>query len=95
MTLDEAKALLSENNISFELLEFNNEAEYWRHTSLFPYTKNAKPCKVIAMLIKSNNGKILNCNSMLSVMCFVLKNYVSAIIAMKCLIAMKICLQTI
>ena len=57
MTLDEAKALLSENNISFELLEFNNEAEYWRHTSLFPYTKNAKPCKVIAMLIKSNNGK--------------------------------------
>lgn len=57
MTLDEAKALLSENNISFELIEFNNEADYWRHTSLFPYTKNAKPCKVIAMLIKSNNGK--------------------------------------
>ena len=57
MTLDEAKALLSENNILFELHEFNNEAEYWRHTMLFPYTKNAKPCKVIAIIIRSNNGK--------------------------------------
>lgn len=57
MTLNEAKALLSENNISFELHEFNNEAEYWRHTILFPHTKNAKSCKVIAIIIKSNNGK--------------------------------------
>ena len=57
MTLDKAKTLLSENNISFELHEFNSEAEYWHHTTLFPYTKNAKPCKVIAMIIRSNNGK--------------------------------------
>lgn len=57
MTLDEAKALLSENNISFELQEFNNEAEYWHHTTLFPYTKNASPCKVVAIIIKSDNGK--------------------------------------
>lgn len=57
MTLDEAKALLSENSISFGLHEFNNEAEYWHHTMLFPYTKNAKSCKVIAMIIRSNNGK--------------------------------------
>lgn len=57
MTLDEAKVLLSENNILFELCEFHNEAEYWRHTTLFPYTKNAKSCKVTAMIIRSNNGK--------------------------------------
>lgn len=57
MTLDEAKVLLSENNISFELCEFNNEGEYWRHTTLFPYTKNAKSCKVIDIIIRSNNGK--------------------------------------
>lgn len=57
MTLDEVKALLSENNISFGLYEFNNEAEYWHHTTLFPYTKNAKPCKVTAVIIRSNNGK--------------------------------------
>lgn len=57
MTLDEAKVLLSENNIPFELCEFHNETEYWRHTTLFPYTKNAKSCKVTAMIIRSNNGK--------------------------------------
>ena len=57
MTLDKAKTLLSENNISFELHEFNSESEYWHHTALFPYTKNAKPSKVIAMIIRSNNGK--------------------------------------
>lgn len=57
MILDEAKELLSANNISFELREFQNEAEYWYHTTLFPYTKNAKPCKVIAIIIRSKNGK--------------------------------------
>lgn len=57
MTLDDAKVLLSENDVPFELREFNNEAEYWHHVALFPYTKNAKPCKVIAMIIRSNNGK--------------------------------------
>lgn len=57
MTLDEAKVLLSEHNIPIELCEFHNEAEYWCHTTLFPYTKNAQSCKVIAIIIRSNNGK--------------------------------------
>lgn len=57
MTLEEAKALLSKNGISFELREFQSEAEYWRHTTLFPYTRNAKPCKVIAIIIQSKNAK--------------------------------------
>ncbi|MDD6174815.1 MAG: hypothetical protein PUC59_03545 [Firmicutes bacterium] len=57
MTLDEAKVLLSKNKIPFELQEFNHEAEYWHHATLFPYTKNARPCKVVAMVIKSKNGK--------------------------------------
>lgn len=57
MILEEAKLLLSENNISFEICEFENEATYWRHTALFPYIKNAKECKVIALIIKSNNNK--------------------------------------
>ena len=56
MTLDEVKDLLKVNNISFELCEFENEKEYWHHTMLFPYTKIAKPCKVIALLIRSKNG---------------------------------------
>jgi len=48
MTLDDAKVLLVENDIFFELVEYRNEKEYWHHTMLFPYTKNAKSCKVIA-----------------------------------------------
>lgn len=56
MTLDEAKVLLTENDIDFELVEYKDEEEYWHHTTLYPYTKNAKPCKVLAMVVKSNNG---------------------------------------
>ena len=36
MTLDDAKVLLSENNISFKVDEYENEKEYWHHTMLFP-----------------------------------------------------------
>lgn len=57
MTLEEAKELMRSNNIPFELREFQNEKEYWHHVTLFPYTQNAKPCKVLAMVIRSNNGK--------------------------------------
>lgn len=57
MTLDEAKELLSENSISFELCGFQNEAEYWQHLTLFPYTKIAKNCKVMAIIIPSKNEK--------------------------------------
>ncbi len=57
MTLEEAKQLLRTNNIEFNILKFSSEAEYWRHSVLFPDTKNSKPCKVIAIIIKSNNEK--------------------------------------
>ncbi len=57
MTLYKAKELLSENNIPYEMCEFDDEATYWHHTTLFPHTKNAKKCKVIALIIKSNNEK--------------------------------------
>ena len=57
MTLQEAKELLSKNNIYFDICKFENEAEYWQHITLFPYTKYAKNCKVIALIIMSNNGK--------------------------------------
>lgn len=56
MTLHEVKALLHENNIPYEMCMFENEAAYWHHIMLFPHTKNAKACKVIALIIKSNNG---------------------------------------
>ena len=57
MTLNEAKALLSKNSISFELCEFQNEAEYLHHAMLFPNTANAKHCKVISIIIRSKNEK--------------------------------------
>ena len=44
-------------DITFEELEFETEAEYWLHTVSFPYIKNAKSCKVMAIIIKSNNEK--------------------------------------
>ncbi len=55
MTLEEARVLLSNNNIPHQLCDFHNEAEYWRHTSMFPYTKNAQSCKVTVIVIQSNN----------------------------------------
>ena len=55
MTLNEVNVLLSENQIPFELCEFENETAYWHHVSMFPYTKHAKVCKVIALIIPSNN----------------------------------------
>lgn len=55
MTLNDAKMLLSENNIDFCLCEYKNEAVYWHHRALFPYTKNARNCKVITLVIASNN----------------------------------------
>ena len=57
MTLFEAKKLLTENNLTFEISGFEDEATYWHHTMLFPYTKNARNCKVLALIITSNNGK--------------------------------------
>ena len=57
MTLLEAKELLIKNDITFEALEFENEAEYWLHATPFPYIKNAKSCKVMAIIIKSINEK--------------------------------------
>ena len=57
MTLDDAKVLLTDNNIPFDLVEYENEKEYWHHTMLFPYTKNAQVCKVLVLVVRSNNGK--------------------------------------
>ena len=53
----EAKKLLTENDLVFEVSDFEDEATYWHHTMLFPYTKNARNCKVLALIITSNNGK--------------------------------------
>ncbi len=55
MTLSDAKILLSENNIDFDVREYENEATYWHHSMLFPYTKNARNCKVTTLIIVSEN----------------------------------------
>ena len=57
MTLFEVKKLLTENDFVFNVSEFEDEATYWHHAMLFPYTKNARNCKVLALIIMSNNGK--------------------------------------
>ena len=58
MTLNDVKILLLENDIVFDVREFESEAAYFHHVAMFPYTKNSKPCKVIALIIRSNNGRI-------------------------------------
>ena len=57
MTLEEIKKLLSSHNIPFQTMTFQNEEEYWRHIALYPCVKNAKNCKVLALVISSVNGK--------------------------------------
>ena len=57
MTLNDARILLSENNIDFNVCEYVNEATYWHHRTLFPYTKNAKSCRVTTLIIASKNKK--------------------------------------
>jgi len=57
MTLNDAKTLLSENDVNFDVCKYENEATYWQHRMLFPHTKNAKNCRVITLIIVSNNNK--------------------------------------
>lgn len=57
MTLQEVERLLAENNLPFVKREFSNEAAYWQHLTMFPYTECASECKVIALVIESPNGK--------------------------------------
>lgn len=93
MTLNEVKELLSANGITFELQEFQNEAAYFQHLTL-SYTKKTRPDKVIALIIKSKNGKkTLNFYLINLTVYFALKNYHLAITALKCLILPKNILQ--
>ncbi len=57
MTLQEVERLLAENNLPFVKREFANEAAYWQHAALFPYTEYASDCQVIVLIIESQNGK--------------------------------------
>ncbi len=56
MNLNEVVDLLHENNFSFTLHEFENEAAYRRHIVRFPNTENAKDCKVCSVRLKSPNA---------------------------------------
>lgn len=56
MNLDRAKELLTAEGIPFHTEEYACEADFWKHIFLFPYTKNAADCKVVTVVINSNNG---------------------------------------
>lgn len=57
MTLKGAKQILNENNIPFSETFYESEASFLIDTFHFACTKRAKTCKVIALIIYSNNGK--------------------------------------
>lgn len=56
MNLDRAKELLSVKGIPFHTEEYACEADFWKHICLFSDTKNAADCRVITVVINSNNG---------------------------------------
>lgn len=56
MTLTDAKILMERHRIPYQTAQYENEEAYYRHLALFPYTKNARGCKVIALVIPAVNG---------------------------------------
>lgn len=57
MTLEGAKALLSENKIPFETCEFENESAFLHHLDDFALVAKGTDCKVVALVLPGNNGK--------------------------------------
>ena len=55
MTLDETKELLTNHEIPFVQVEYESEIEFFKH--LKNQSEKARPYKVIALVIKSKNGK--------------------------------------
>lgn len=56
MTLNDAKMLLEKNRIPYQIAQYEDEAAYWRHCVRFPYTDNARGCKVTVLVIPAING---------------------------------------
>lgn len=56
MTLNQAKTLLTEKGIPFEVAQYENEAAYWQHLMPFPRVKLARPGPVAALVIPAVNG---------------------------------------
>lgn len=56
MNLIDAKALLEKRRIPYHTAQYESEAEYWQHLMPFPHTKNARKCRVTALVIPSVNG---------------------------------------
>lgn len=56
MTLEEGKKLLTAEGIAWEQREYEGEKAYWEAVLLFPYTANARNCRVTVLRIPSRNG---------------------------------------
>lgn len=57
MNLIDAKALLEKRRIPYHTAQYEDEADYWQHISLFPDLGQAGSCRVIALVIPSVNGE--------------------------------------
>ena len=57
MNLKEVKELLDKNNITYQLIQYNDDMDFWKHIIAFP--SNTRGCKekIIVIVIESNNGK--------------------------------------
>lgn len=57
LTLCAAKALLTEHQIQFDLIEYPNAASYWRHAMRDADLRRAPAGKTVVLVVRSNNGK--------------------------------------
>ena len=57
LNLKEVQELLSQNNIIFHPVHYKNEAEFFNHIELFPYTAKCKKGETISLTILSKNEK--------------------------------------
>lgn len=57
MTINEAQNLLNNNGIPFFQTHYTDEADFYHHALMFPYTKKCKKEEIIALVVLSKNGK--------------------------------------
>ena len=57
MLLEEAKELLTESWISFKQITYESEKAFLRHIVVFSDKLDAQSCKVVALVITSDNGE--------------------------------------
>ena len=60
MTINEAQNLLNNSGIPFFKTHYTDEADFYHHALMFPYTKTCKKEEIIALVVLKTAKRILN-----------------------------------